>query len=140
MATKSEEKLRKIVEEEAAKYIKDARQTIRQKLNAATLSLLGLETGGYGKVEIDHCNGRNSVLVDAFRALAKEEAEKLARTYKPSSEDIINFQAAFEREFKSNFSYVIRDLAKAKAQEEAKKALELINIDVEKLVDSSLGD
>lgn len=140
MATNTEEKLRKVVEEEATKYIKDARKTIQQKLNSATMSLLGLSNGYSSRVEIDHCNGRNSVLIDAFRKLAQEEAEKLARTYKPSAEDIIGFQAAFEREFKSQFSYVVRDLAKKKAQEEAQKAVQLINLDVQKLVDDSLGD
>ena len=129
-------KLEALVRKEADSFIKGYKGKIGVILEGSLLSLLGLSKDYGGKYSIDHCNGRNSILTDAFQRYAIEEAEKIAKNYKPSKEDLVGFTQAFEREFKNQFSYVIRDLAKKKAEEIAKEGLAKINIEI----DSLLGD
>lgn len=135
---KKENKLEKIVKEESKLFVKNARVEIKKKLEIALLSLLGLEKDYHRGYEIDHCNGRNSVLIDAFRQYAIEEAAKIAKSYKPTKDDIANFNKAFEREYSSQMTYAIMDLANKKAQEEAKKAIDSININSDEIIDSIL--
>lgn len=137
--TKNKE-LEKIVKQESENFVKDARIQIKNKLESALISLLGLERNYNGTYEIDHCNGRNSVLVDAFRKYAMDEATKIAKSYKPTKEDIVGFMGAFEREYKNQMSYVIRDLAKQKASEEAKKAIDSIEINSNEIINSILAN
>lgn len=119
-----------ILKNEMENYIKEFQPRVKDILEKATLSLLGLEKRGYSEFEIDHCNGRNSVLIDAFKKMAEAEATKIASTYKPTKEDIVNFKSAFEREYKNQMSYAIRDIVKEKVREDITKEMEKISINV----------
>lgn len=123
-----------LLKKEMENYIKEFQPRVKDILEKATLSLLGLEKRGYSAFEIDHCNGRNSVLINAFEELAKTEANKIASTYKPSKEDIVNFKSAFEREYKQQVSYAIRNIVKQRVEEDIKKELEEININVKDIL------
>ena len=94
---------------------------IKQKLESALLSLLGLENGHSGHYEIDHCNGRNSVFLDILRDKAKVQAEKLVEKVKLLDADIDLYKDAFKREFKQQMSYKISELARDAAKEKAKE-------------------
>lgn len=127
------ENLKEIIEEECAKHVKDVRSQIRNLLKRATLSLVGLNDCGRD-VQIDHCNGRNSVLIDAFRQCAIEEATKIAKNFKPTSESIVGFATVFQREFDSALRKEITKQACAKAKVEAEKVVGAIKIDVENVI------
>ena len=130
-------KLQKILEQEAEKFIKESKNRIPKILENATLSLLGLEKNYQGNYEIDHCNGRNSVLIDAFKRLATTEAEKIAKSYRPSATDIAGFVAAFEREYKSQMNYIIRDLARERAKKDVAAEVEKLTLDIKKMIEES---
>lgn len=132
---KNEQMLKKIMEQETKKFIGDARKKVQQLLQESMLSLLGLEKRYGNNATIDHCNNRNSVLISAFSTYAREEAEKVARSYKPSKEDITGFAAAFEKEFKSAMSYAVRDLAKERAKQEAERIIKDMKIETDKIFD-----
>ena len=130
------ENLKEIIEQECAKHVKGVRSQIRKMLEDSTLSLLGLSTGwSGGKKEIDHCNGRNSVLIDAFRECALEEAKKIARNYKPTPESIVGFVTTFQNEFNSALRSEIKKQAHDKAKIEAEKVVGAIKIDVESVIE-----
>ena len=99
------------------------------------LSLLGLEKRSNYDYEIDHCNSRNSVLIDAFRSMAIDEAKKIASRYKPSKAELSIYEAAFKKEVNNQFGYAIHDVAKTKAQELATEAGEKIKVNVDKILD-----
>lgn len=136
--------LKKVLEEEALKVVTDKIKTyrvdVKKQIESALLSLIGLENKTYGgnHLEIDHCNGRNSVLIDAFRNIAIGEAEKMARSYKPTKEDIAGFQEAFAKEYRSQISYKIRDAARAKAEIDFREFATKQNVNIEKIVTEAL--
>lgn len=119
--------------------LKQTRSRVSKYLESATLSILGLEKKYNGDFEIDHCNGRNSVLIDAFRDLAKTEANRIAQNYKPNKEELAVFEEAFKRELRSQFGYIIRDVAKGRAQQLANEVMSKIKIDVDKILAEELG-
>jgi hypothetical protein len=125
-----EERLREIVEKKAVEQIANAPKLIDSLIQRSLLSLLGLEARGYGDIQIDHCNGRNSVLIDAFRSQAEESAKKIAAGYKPTKEELASFDAAFKKEFSRQMSRAIDAEAHARAQTEAKAFIEKITVDV----------
>lgn len=122
--------------------IKNYRTEVSKQIDEALLSIIGLESKGWngGKFEIDHCNGRNSVLIDAFRNIAKAEAEKIARSYKPSKEDLAGFQEAFATEYRNQIRYSLRDMAKAKAQADFRDFADKQKIDIQKIVTEALDN
>jgi hypothetical protein len=130
----------KYIEKTTKEEMKNARSNIKKYLEGALLSLLGLEKKYNNEFEIDHCNGRNSVLIDAFRELAVNEARKIASEYKPKKEELQVFKSTFERELKNQFSYVIQDVAKQKAMELAHMAGEKVKIDVDKILEEEFGE
>lgn len=135
------DQLRQIIEEEAAGLVTNARQRIRESISKAANSLIGL-SGGFGgnRAEIDHCNGRSSVLIDAFRKCAQEEAEKIATQYRPSSETVVQHANAFRSEFNRHLHCSIENLAKERAKEEAKKIIDAIEIEVDQTLSGVLRD
>lgn len=144
MATKKQavsfdDKIRQIVEQEAVKHIADAPKLVKQMVEGALLSLLGLSTNYHRGYEIDHCNGRNSVLIDAFRNCAVTEAERIARGYKPTKDQLANYEAAFEKEFSSQMLRAIRDLAIERAKAEAKTLVESVQIDIKAALGEKLA-
>ncbi len=134
MKKETKSKLEAVLEKEAMVFIKESKNRIPKILEGATLSLLGLEKKYNGEYEIDHCNGRNSVLIDAFKKIASEEAVKIAKSYKPSPTDIAGFMVAFEREYKSQITYIIRDLAREKAKQDVSKEIEKITLDIQSMI------
>ena len=130
----AENLIRDMITEESSLYMKDARELIKSSLKSATLSLLGLEGSVHRGYEIDHCNSRNSVLIDAFRNIAIEEATKIASTYQPDQKDIAGFKSAFRSEYQRQISSAIRDEARSKAKEDARKFCDRIKVDTEKYI------
>lgn len=128
-----QQQIKKMINEEAKDFLDRARINVKSKLDGALLSLLGLEKRG-SDYEIDHCNNRNSVLIDCFRKMAEDEAKKIASSYKPSREDVIDFKLALEREFKSQMRYAIQEEAKRRAKEESEKLVSEIDISIEEFL------
>lgn len=131
-------KIESIVNEEINAFIRNARPQIKKILESSLLSLMGLEKNYQSNYEIDHCNGRNSVLIDAFRSLAVEEAKKMAKSYQPTKEDVLGFKTAFEREYKNQVSYVIRDAATNRAKKDVDSYISEIKIDIEKMIEEKI--
>lgn len=125
---------RQLLEAEVIKYVSDIKPKMKDILQKSVLSLIGLEKRYSNDYEIDHCNGRNSVLIDAFRQIAIDEAKKLASSYKPTKEDIVNFKSAMEKEYKSQMSYAIRDNIASKVKKDMESLIEDMKIDIEDLV------
>ena len=123
--------------------LKKARANISRYMEGALLSLIGLEKKGWGnnnpEFEVDHCNGRNSVIIDAFREIAIDEARKIASGYKPTGKELDIYRQAFIKEVKNQFSYAMRDAAIAKAKELANQAAEKIQINIDELLEEELG-
>jgi hypothetical protein len=129
----AKEKIQKKLETEAAKYLVDVDRVIRRALESATLSLMGIEVRGH-RNEIDHCNGRNSVLIDAFRQKALGEAKKIARNVKLSPEEMATFRNAFEKEYSSQVSTAVRRAAQERAAADAKALIESVQMDIEQYI------
>lgn len=125
---------KQLLEAEVIKYVSNIKPQMKDILQRAVLSLIGLEKRYSNEYEIDHCNGRNSVLIDAFRSIAIEEAKKLANSYKPTKEDVISFKSAIEKEYKNQLNYAIRDIIKKRVEQDAKLLLDEMKVDIEDLV------
>lgn len=111
-----------IANKEITNYIKDLPQTVKFMMNGALLSILGLEKRSYGQYEIDHCNGRSSVLIDVIRSMAAKEVEQIVKkTYKPSKEEITLFVDAFRKEYTSQLQSALKTAAREQALLDAKK-------------------
>lgn len=123
--------LEALIQQEAVAYIKDARNHIRKNLESATLSLLGLGRDYQGRSEIDHCNGRNSVLIDAFRKVAIEEATKIATNYRPDASEICGYADSFRAEFRKHIKDAITTAARAHAKAEAEAIVATIKVSVD---------
>lgn len=126
--------IRKKIESEAAKYVGDVDRIIRRQLEAATLSLMGIEKRG-SHAEIDHCNGRNSVLIDAFRDQAMSEAKRIARTVKISPEERSLFKASFEREYNKQVHSAVMAAARERAKADAEELVKSISMDITKFIE-----
>jgi len=128
-----------VLDMEVKNYIKNIRPQIKKYLESAVLSIIGLEKRcGGDKYEIDHCNGRSSVLIDAFREIALDEAKKIAGTYKPTKDELLSFRESFAREYRNQMDYVMRDLANKKIAKDCKKMFSQIKIDIDKQVKKSI--
>lgn len=116
MKTVFETQLESILKEKMSAYVKELPKKIEGLMEASLLSLLGLEKRGYN-YEIDHCNGRNSVLIDAIRELAKDEVTKMVKgNIKIDKVQTSLFQAAFMKEFNNQVSYAVRAMAEREAK------------------------
>lgn len=139
MKTNAKKSFQLEIEKQARAELKNARVNVKKYLEGAILSLLGLEKKYNNDYEIDHCNGRNGVLIDAFRELAITEARKIAAGYKPTKEELNIFEEAFRKELKSQFYYAIRDAAKVKAVQAANEAAEKMKVDIDQLLEEEFG-
>mgnify|MGYP001607151941 CR=1 FL=1 len=121
-----------------SKEVKNVRQNLNKYIQNALLSIVGLETKYNGDMEIDHCNGRNSLLIDAFRNLAQDEAKKIAKTYKLSDEEKSTFTQAFKREISSQMGYALRDVARTFVEERAKVLLKEMETEIDEEIKEQL--
>lgn len=131
--------LEALIHDEAATYLKDARTHIRKNIEQATLSLLGLEKRGWDAMEIDHCNGRNSVLIDAFRNVAIEEATKIATNYRPDPAEIVGYANTFRQEMRRHLTEQLRAAAIAQAKKEAEAIVAGIKVSVDDIFNATAG-
>lgn len=115
------------------------RTNLKKYIEKSILSLVGLTNNGHG-YEIDHCNGNKSVLTDVFRAMAVEEATKIAKNYKPTREDMAGYDEAFKAEVRSQMRSALREVAKEKAKEVSKKLFEDTDIDLEKVLEGTFDE
>ena len=130
---------KELLQKEVVNYLTTFKPKIKDILEKSVLSLIGLEKRYDNNYEIDHCNGRNSVLIDAFRQIAKDEAKKIVNSYKPTKEDIVNFKSAVEKEYESQFNYAIRDIIKIRVNKEMETLLDSMKIDIEDLVNEVMS-
>ncbi len=101
-----ETQIQEIGEREVAKFLKDLRPTIRARLDAALSSLLGI-SNSWGRPEIDHCNGRNSVITKAVEQIALQEVRQLI-SKKGKIESYLPFaEKCLEEEIKGSIQYAI---------------------------------
>lgn len=142
MATKRQpsyqDKIRLLVEAEAAKHIQNAPKVISDMIQKSLLSLLGLEANYHRGYEIDHCNNRNSVLIDAFRNQAIAEAERIAKGFKPSKEELASWHGAFNKEFSSQMYRSIKEAAEARAKEVAASLVANIQVDIDSVLEGKI--
>lgn len=126
------DKIKKLIEEKAAKHLEDIERTIDRTIESAVLSLIGLEKNGHrGGYEIDHCNSRNSVLIDAFRNRAIDQASKLAKQLKLDADEMKTYRSAFRREYSSAIHKEIRRAAEEKAKADANELVRKVKINIE---------
>lgn len=129
--------IEKIGKQEVESFIKDLRGNIKNKLNGSLLSLLGLEQRYNNQYEIDHCNSRNSILIDTIRDMAKDEVSKLAKGLKIPLETSL-LKTALQKELRQQISYEITSIARAKAKELAQKFVdEVTPKEIKELLNSS---
>jgi hypothetical protein len=126
---KTQSNLQVLIAKEVKRELQKAPNTIREMIRGSLLSLLGLERRG-SDIEIDHCNGRNSVLIDAFRNTAIKEAEKISASYQPTEKDVAGFRAAFEREYNRQMHYQLSNMAGERVKKDVALYLDSIKIDV----------
>lgn len=125
-----------IIRQEVEKKIPDLPRFINQRIEAAILSLIGINRS-YGRAEIDHRNGRNSALTEAFKAYAAEEAAKIARSYKMPTSELSAMKAVFAREFERELRYKLTAVAKERANAELTKFTDGIEVDVAKILEGT---
>lgn len=114
--------------------ILDAKRNIKKYIQGALLSIIGLESRSSGDYEIDHCNNRSSVIIDAFRSMAKDEAEKIASNYKPTKDELKVFESAFKREVSRQLSYELTNVAKEKARQLAEEYMDKAKLSADEVI------
>lgn len=131
------EKIKNKIETNAKKYLENIDQLIDRSIEDAILSLIGLERSSFGssRYEIDHCNGRNSVLIDAFRNKAIKQAEKLASQLKLDANEMKQYRIAFRTEYSKHIREKIRKAAQERAENDAKALIAKIKTDATKYLD-----
>ena len=150
------EDLRKQVEEATRKsvgeFIKGLPQLIKQRLEASVAGVLGFSEG-WGKWDVDHCNGRTSVVSNYVAERARDIVHKVAesvitekaiRKIMKECRDALLRDAKEQarREYKQLLYDRIHELAKEKADEDARKVfdeIDEINTDIE-LANPKAGD
>lgn len=127
--------IEKIADAEIAKFITDIPAIIRRILEGAIASLLGLSNRFGDKWEVDHCNGRRSVIIDIVERKCKESIEELvipvALVAIAQLKDDKKFLAAITMEVKSTFKQCLenrlRETTIQFANAQAKAVLEGLN-------------
>ena len=100
-------------------YLRDLRPSIRKKLDSAVMSLIGL-SGDYGRIQIDHCNGRSTVLESVIKNIAQEEVTALVGRMgglELTKEEREKARAAMLSELSSQVKYCIGGLVREKARQ-----------------------
>lgn len=138
--TKAEENYQEAIRRLTKAEMRKVKANVSTYLEKSILSLMGIERKYSNGYEIDHCNGRNSVLIDAFRELAIEEARKIASAYKPTKEELSVFEEAFKKELKRQFEYALRKSAEAKANQLVAEISERVTIDTKEILVEYFGE
>ena len=124
------------IEAAAIREIKGIDQRIESILQSSILSLMGLEKRHYDEYQIDHCNSRNSVLIDAFRNIAIKKAEKIAKAVDFKKADLAPFENAFRIEYSNHLNREIKSLAASRAKEDAKVFIDSIEVDINEYLET----
>lgn len=128
-------KIREQIEKKAAEKLLGMDSFVDRALENSILSLIGLEKGHRGEYEIDHCNGRNSVLIDAFRDRAEGHAKKLASSLKLDANEMKAYRLAFRNEYSSQIHRAIKKAAADRAENDAEEFVSKIKVDINKYLD-----
>lgn len=114
------EDLRNLIEKAVLKVVEEKVNNLNNIVDGlvknAICSLLGIEYGWGGKANIDHCNGRNSILTKVIEERAKEQVEKIVKSFSISPEDK-EVRSAFEQEYSRQLLSQIRYYAEQKARD-----------------------
>lgn len=109
--------------------LKNLESNIRNMLEKAILSILGLERDGFRKFQysVDHCNNRNSMLIDKIRETGKEFATKIISEISLSEEDLVSIKKACKEDLMRN----IRDLLREEILHTKEKLIKTIVMEYE---------
>lgn len=124
--------IQQVVRERATRaideYLKGLDDRIKTMMTQSLCSLLGLSYSSYGRTEIDHCNGRNSILEEVIKTKAKDEVERLMKGFSFADMDKSLVLDAFRKEFKNHMDYAIKRQAEAKANEYVKVTVDRLTM------------
>jgi len=113
----------------AEKQINSIDSTVENMVTRAIGSLLGI-SNSWGRAEIDHCNGRSSILTSIIEEKARRQVEKIVSTFKFDENDkevLLAFQKEYKEQLKRRISW--------HAENEAKRIAEII---IKKFTDREL--
>lgn len=102
-----------------------ARTTIRDSLSKgiqdAVMSAMGFSKDNWDhRWQVDHCNGRNSILVDLIKDEVKEALTKFDLTsIKLSKKDTDSIKKSIRDDFHENYRHQMRDLIRCYAKQRA---------------------
>lgn len=127
--TEAKNKIKEAVIRTTTQQIEKIDTTVETMIKNAIGSLLGISTS-WGRAEIDHCNGRNSILTQVIEDKARKQVEKLVMSFKFDENDK-EIMEAFKREFKEQ----LRRKISWYAENEAKR---VAGIMIQKFTDKEL--
>ena len=113
----TKKEIEQAVIKKVAKSFKDIDSKVDKMVELSICSVLGLNIHGYNGYEIDHCNGRSSILTRVLEDRARKQVEKIVNNFKSKEEEIPLVKKAFEEEFSKELLRTI----KYRAQELAEK-------------------
>ena len=117
-------------QEWAEKYIGEdhIRKTVHERLDRimdkAIFAFLGLEND-FGRMRIDHCNGRKSLLFQQVERLAEQSLPEIAKKYINKVQDRMGKEEidALREEYKRCLRNCLRNMVQQKAQKDAETIL-----------------
>jgi len=129
-------KITKGVEIAIEKSLSDLPNFLSTHIRGMALSAIGFSTS-FGRIEVDHCNGRNSVLSDSINFKAREFVEKKLTKEIDKVKVTPELKKVVKREFDDAISNSIRWNIETKVKETVEK---FMNELIESLVKDHLKD
>jgi hypothetical protein len=121
------EKMDQIVYNKSKDFLNTFEKNIEGIIKQSIFSLLGISSTSYDTrgYEIDHCNGRNSILSDVIKNKAMSDVEKFVKNIKIESFTITQLKEAFKKEYdrqiKDQIEYSAKHLAEQHVNDYIKK-------------------
>jgi hypothetical protein len=117
---------KKLIEVSVAKVVREKvdnlDRIVDDLVKQAICSLLGIEYRWGGRAEIDHCNGRNSILTKVIEERAKEQVEKIVKSFKIDANDKY-VESAFKKEYHQQLQNQLKYYAEGTAKSMAEKVI-----------------
>jgi hypothetical protein len=116
---------RKLLMERLANVERDIDATFSKVISDVILNLLGLTRSSFGRLEVDHCNGRQTAVANEIGALVKQHLDAqvpgwISKNLLGESHFVEEMRKAFVQEFKGRMGHAIREEAQREAQSIAK--------------------
>jgi len=130
-----------VVAQTTARFMTDLPQLIKTRLEGAVAKILGFENRWGNEWNVDHCNGRSTVMGEYIAAQAREAAGKAVNDVATAAIKELTkndkLHDAIKKEFANIFEQELRrqlyDYAKTTVSEMLKKATETHSIEIESL-------